>query len=151
MDILTAASQKSKLDGYNLYKNDCVKEVKEISKRVFEGRIIDDFGEIISVKLDLNKAGKFACSCKQASSKRIVCMHMVALYFKLFPAEAKRYYDGYLKPYDETYERALKKQKFKKYILKADRAELIDMLCELLDLSTDKTVDRFLAERDKEL
>ncbi len=151
MDVLTTASLKAKRSGYYCYKNDCVKEVKEVTARVFEARIIEDSGEIVTVKLDLNKTGKSACNCKQASGKRVVCMHMVAVFFKLFPAEAKRYYDEYLKPYDGVYERILKKQNFKKYLLKADRAELIDVICELLDSCTDKTLDRFLEERTKEL
>lgn len=145
MEVLANASQKAKYEGYYCFKCGCVKEVNEVSKRVYEGKIVDEKGEVFSVNLDLNKNVKSSCNCKQAFNRRVVCKHVVALYFKLFPAEAKRYYDEYLKPPADD-NREIKKRTFKKNLLRADRSELIDYICELMDLCTDKNLDKFLDE-----
>lgn len=48
-------------------------------------------GRSYDVHIDLNHPRKLTCNCPYADGKRIICKHIVALYFSIFPKEAEAY------------------------------------------------------------
>ncbi len=43
--------------------------------------------------IDIEHPRKSKCNCPHADGKRIICKHMISLYFSVFPKEAKKYHD----------------------------------------------------------
>ena len=57
------------------------------------------------VFIDLEHPRKSKCNCPHADGKRIICKHMIALYFSSYPKEAKKYYNDVIKYQEEEEQR----------------------------------------------
>lgn len=91
MGLKELSSYKSLWRGYNYYIQEKVVEIKKISNDEFDIKVSNDENKIYNVHLDINHPRKSTCNCPHADGRRIICKHMVASYFTIFPEEAKEY------------------------------------------------------------
>lgn len=56
---------------------------------IYEGEVKGSNGNVYQVSIDINHPRKSKCNCPFANGRRVVCKHMVALYFFYFPEQAE--------------------------------------------------------------
>ena len=131
MGLIDLASSNSLWRGIDYYQSKNVKKIKKISD--------DEYNSIVSgteeynVHIDINHPRKSTCTCPFAAGRRVICKHMVATFFTIYPEEAERIIKEE-QEYEEAEERLFDEhlEKVKKYVngLTDDevRAALIDKL-----------------------
>ena len=88
MGLLDLASSNSLWRGIDYYQSKNVKKIKKISD--------DEYNSIVSgteeynVHIDINHPRKSTCTCPFAAGRRVICKHMVATFFTIYPEEAER-------------------------------------------------------------
>ena len=90
MGLISVASSASAWRGYEYYKSKKVKSFKQISDYEYTGEVKGS-DDVYNVFLDTKHVRKSTCDCPHANGKRIICKHIVALYFEIFPKEAVNY------------------------------------------------------------
>ena len=90
MSILTSASSSSVSRGYDYYKSNKVHNVNQLNDQEFEGYVDGSLKNPYYVKINIKHPRKSYCDCPHANGN-IVCKHMTALYFDLFPDEVEDY------------------------------------------------------------
>lgn len=150
IDILSVRDSDVRHDGYLYYINGKIGKITRCQNRIFKAKVLDFSGNVYSVMLDVDNPKKSECSCPKSSCKHKFCSHMAALYFAIFPAEAKRYYLIEGAPYDEkAFINERRKEKVKRWALKADRADLIEFIYALIDVTHDKTFEKFCNDNER--
>lgn len=109
MGLLDICSNNSYWRGYHYFKGGMVKEVIRVDDGVYDA-IVEGSKEY-KVHLDINHPRKSSCSCPHADGKRIICKHIVAVYFAVNPKEVKRI-DKKIEMYEE--ERIEAEEKYNK-------------------------------------
>ena len=98
--------------------------------------------------IDIEHPRKSKCDCPHAKDKRIICKHMIALYFTVLPKEV----DIFLKEVEEAekeyeeYEKELEK-KMIKYVKSMSKSELQETILELLYTGPEWLYDRFIRHK----
>ena len=88
MGLIDLASSNSLWRGIDYYQSKNVKKIKKISD--------DEYNSIVSgteeynVHIDINHPRKSTCTCPFADGRRVICKHMVATFFTIYPKEAER-------------------------------------------------------------
>ena len=88
MGLIDLASSNSLWRGVDYYQSKNVKKIKKISD--------DEYNSIVSgteeynVHIDINHPRKSTCTCPFATGRRVICKHMVATFFTIYPEEAER-------------------------------------------------------------
>ena len=88
MGLIDLASSNSLWRGIDYYQSKNVKKNKKISD--------DEYNSIVSgteeynVHIDINHPRKSTCTCPFADGRRVICKHMVATFFTIYPEEAER-------------------------------------------------------------
>jgi uncharacterized Zn finger protein len=88
MGLIDLASSNSLWRGIDYYQSKNVKKIKKISD--------DEYNSIVSgteeynVHIDINHPRKSTCTCPFAAGRRVICKHMVATFFIIYPEEAER-------------------------------------------------------------
>lgn len=88
MGLIDLASSNSLWSGIDYYQSKNVKKIKKISD--------DEYNSIVSgteeynVHIDINHPRKSTCTCPFADGRRVICKHMVATFFTIYPEEAER-------------------------------------------------------------
>lgn len=147
MGVISVASSTSAWRGYEYYKSKKVKSLKQISDYEYKGQV-EGSNNVYNVFLDINHVRKSTCDCPHANGKRIICKHIVALYFEIFPKEAV----NYLKLVEvaereaEEYEIELER-KLHKYINNLSKDELRKALLEVLYDSPEWVYEHFIRDR----
>ena len=131
MGLIDLASSNSLWRGIDYYQSKNVKKIKKISD--------DEYNSIVSgteeynVHIDINHPRKSTCTCPFAAGRRVICKHMVATFFTIYPEEAERIIKEE-QEYEEIEERMFEEhlEEVKEYVngLTDDevRAALIDKL-----------------------
>ena len=131
MGLIDLASSNSLWRGIDYYQSKNVKKIKKISD--------DEYNSIVSgteeynVHIDINHPRKSTCTCPFADGRRVICKHMVATFFTIYPEEAERIIKEE-QEYDEEEERLFEEhlEEVREYVngLTEDevRALLIDKL-----------------------
>ena len=88
---MTVASGQSVSRGYDYFLEKKVKYIEQMDETVIYGKISGSNGEIYHATVDVAHPRKSKCDCPHASGRRIVCKHMVAVYFTALPGEADKY------------------------------------------------------------
>ncbi len=83
------ASRKSLWRGYEYFSSNNVILHTETGEGQYDGKVKGSGVMVYSVHIDLNHPRKSKCSCPFAEGRRVICKHMIALYFTVFPKEAK--------------------------------------------------------------
>lgn len=101
MGFLSCASSASAWRGYEYYETKKVISWKKRNESQYEGEVKGSAKTPYRVTIDIEHPRKISsCNCLFADGKRIVCKHQVALFFTVFPKEAKLYMEEI-----EAYER----------------------------------------------
>ena len=91
MSVLSVASGQSAYRGYEYYKKQKVSSMEQAGEGVIKASVAGSNSTFYDVIVDINHPRKSQCSCPHAAGKRIVCKHMVAVYFTARPWEAEKY------------------------------------------------------------
>lgn len=133
MELYRSASLQSQFRGYDYFKEKSVNSVKHIEGSIYKGKVKGS-GSVYEVTIDIEHPKRNSqCNCPHATGTQIVCKHMVALYFSLFPEKAKQF----MKEIEEhnrkveEYEQELE-NKVRKYIKLMPKKELEKALLECL-------------------
>ncbi|MCI9627698.1 MAG: SWIM zinc finger family protein [Eggerthellaceae bacterium] len=81
MAFYSSASNNSTWRGADYYEKGKVKSSYKVGISCFEGEVEGSDDQIYSVYIDIDHPRKSTCSCPFAEGRRVVCKHMVALYF----------------------------------------------------------------------
>lgn len=131
MGLIDLTSSNSLWRGIDYYQSKNVKKIKKIND--------DEYNSIVSgteeynVHIDINHPRKSTCTCPFAAGRRVICKHMVATFFTIYPEEAERIIKEE-QEYEEIEERLFEEhlEEVKEYVngLTEDevRAALIDKL-----------------------
>lgn len=147
MGLLDLASYKSVWRGYEYYEQKYVTaHIKERDTRI-KGMVRGSGQKHYEVFIDLEHPRKSKCNCPLADGKRIICKHMIALYFSAFPDEAKQYYENVIK-YQEEEECRQEELECKviDYIHKLKKAELEQLFLQTLFDGPEWQYDKFIRE-----
>ena len=147
MGILECASGASAWRGYDYYRSNKVIDVKEIGDGVFAASVTGSSGVPYSVELHIDHPRKSKCSCPHANGKRIVCKHMVAVYFTVRPLMADRFYAEVVAYQEEEEKRQDELAgRLVGYVSRMKKAELQQALLQLLFDGPEWQYDRFMEE-----
>lgn len=148
MGLINIASGNSTWRGLDYYKENKVSDYKKINDSEYEGIVNGSDGKKYNVFMDIEHPRKSKCDCPHAKDKRIICKHIVALYFTVFPDEV----DKFLKEVEEAekeykaYEEELYNKTIK-YINSMSKNELKEALIEILNIAPEWVYDRFVRDR----
>lgn len=85
MAFYDSASGKSLWRGYDYHWEHKVIDFEKTSDHEVRGRVAGNEGREYNVTIDLDHPRKSSCNCPFADGRRVVCKHMVALYFASVP------------------------------------------------------------------
>ena len=88
LKLVHLASSESFYRGISYYQNQTVVNGAYSGSSVYEGEVKGSQGNVYKVSIDINHPRKSTCTCPFAKGRRVVCKHMVALYFFHFPKQA---------------------------------------------------------------
>ena len=148
MGLINIASGNSTWRGLDYYKENKVSDYKKTSDSEYEGIVNGSSGKKYNVFMDIEHPRKSKCDCPHAKDKRIICKHIVALYFTAFSDEV----DKFLKEVEEAekeykaYEEELYNKTIK-YINSMSKNELKEALIEILNVAPEWVYDRFVRDR----
>ena len=91
MALIDLASSNSLWRGIDYFESNKVKEIEKINDNEYKS-IVSGSSDY-NVFINLNYPRKSTCSCPFAEGRIVICKHMVATYFKIYPEEAKRLID----------------------------------------------------------
>lgn len=149
MSIISSASSSSSWRGLDYYKKNKINNLKKLNDFEYTSKVIGS--ETYNVYLDVSHPRRSTCNCPLANGKRIICKHIVATFFKVFPQEAINFekeqerlqeeYDDYrVKLYNKT----------QSYIKSLTKKELIEELSYILDYAPDWVYNDFVRRNDIE-
>ena len=148
MGLIDVASGNSVWRGLDYAKENKVLKYKKINDVEYEGIVSGSNKEKYNVFMNIEHPRQSKCDCPHAKDKRIICKHIIALYFTVFPKEV----DNFLKEVEqaqqeyEEYEDEIYNKTIK-YINSMTKNELIDALIETFDIAPEWVYDRFVRDR----
>jgi uncharacterized Zn finger protein len=147
MGIISMASSSSAWRGLDYYKNKKVVNIVKVSDNEYDGIVLGSNENKYNVHLNSEHPRNSMCDCPLANGKKIICKHIVALYFTVFPNEAQKFIDDMDKAQEE-YEEYKNKiyNKTMKFIDRMSKSELQESLKELLSDAPDWVYDRFVRD-----
>ena len=151
MGMIECTSGASLWRGYDYYKENKVRNLIETSSGIFTAEVNGTSAEPYVVEIDIAHPRKSKCNCPHANGKRIVCKHMMAVYFAAFPEEAEQIYNEAI-AYQEEEEKHTEElyEKIRQYVCKMKKSEAQQALLELLFDGTEWQFDRFVREHNLE-
>lgn len=151
MGMIECTSGASLWRGYDYYKENRVKNLIETSNGIFTAVVEGNSNNPYVVEIDIAHPRKSKCNCPHADGKRIVCKHMMAVYFTAFPDEAQRIYNEAIEYQEQEEKRAEELyEKVRQYVWKMKKNETQQALLELLFDGPEWQFDRFVREHDLE-
>ncbi|MEG1008686.1 MAG: SWIM zinc finger family protein [Clostridia bacterium] len=145
MKFINLASNDSVWKGFDYYKENKVMSYKKIGDYEYKGIINGSDNKKYNTFIDIEHTKKSKCDCLHAKDKKIICKHIIALYFTIFPDEV----DKFLKDVEEDkhnyeeYEKELE-NKLIKYINSMSKSELQQTVLELLDDVPEWVYNKFI-------
>jgi len=148
MGLISLASSRSAWFGYEYYKEKKVINYKQTNENEYEGTVAGSDENRYHVFLNIKNPRFSKCDCPFAKDRRIICKHLVALFFTVSPQEVDKYLREIEKSRREAeqWEKELH-EKVEKYIKSLSKEELKVALMEVLYNSTDWIFDRFVRDR----
>lgn len=145
MSFISSASSNSQWRGYEYWQEEKVVSYECISDHEAEG--IVKGSKAYRVKIDTEHPRRSACNCPFAQGRRVICKHMIALYFTLHPHEAEKYYNEVVRVQQEWEDEQDEiEQKLIDYVHKMDKDALEDALLDLLFDGPDWQYEQFVRE-----
>lgn len=147
MAFVNLASFASQWRGYEYYENGKVNSCRQTEDGQYEGMVSGSNGMIYQVKINLEHPRSSQCTCPHAAGKRIVCKHMVALYFTAFPDEAETFHREYIEAEEEAErEREKEEHAVVEYVCKMKKEELRQVLLQILFDGPEWQYNHFIEE-----
>ena len=149
MSIISSASSSSSWRGLDYYKKNKINNLKKLNDFEYTSKVIGS--ETYNVYLDVSHPRRSTCNCPLANGKRIICKHIVATFFKVFPQEAinfEKEQERLQEEYDDY--QAKLYNKTQSYIKSLTKKELIEELSYILDYAPDWVYNDFVRRNDIE-
>lgn len=147
MSLQICASAASQWKGYGYYKQNKVKEWKQIGETQYEWYVKGSGAEPYPVVIDLNHPRKSTCTCPHAAGRRIVCKHYLALFFTIFPQEAEDYYSQMIE-YEKEEREVRRYESIEAYVYSLSLSELRSALISYMEY--DDSIDEDFDDEDAE-
>lgn len=90
-DLISQASAAALARGWRYWQDGKILSHEELGGGLYGGTCAGSHGEVYRIRLNPAKPRRSECTCAFAAGRHLVCKHMAALYFALFPEEAARY------------------------------------------------------------
>ena len=149
MGIISSASCSSCWRGLYYYKDKKIINLNKINDNEYTSNVIGTNN--YNVYLDITHPRRSTCDCPLANGKRIICKHIVATYFKVFPEEAinfEKEQERLREEYEDYQEKIYNKTQ--SYIKSLTKKELVDELLYILDYAPDWVYNDFIRRNDIE-
>lgn len=147
MSLLSSASGASIWRGYDYFEQKKVHDLEVKSDTQYMAAVDGSGNNRYGVMIDIAHPRKSMCTCPHADGKRIICKHMVAVFFTVFPDEAQKFYDEAMAYQEEEEHRQEElEDKLIRYVSKMKKVELQQKLLELLFDGPEWQFERFLEE-----
>lgn len=133
MGLIKIASGNSVWRGLDYYNNKKVVSWEKTGSEAYHGIVSGSDGNTYNVQIDKAHPRKSTCNCPFADGRRVICKHMIALYFTAEPKEAKRFLEE-VKNW-EAEEEAREQQHYedlKNYVMSLSMSELQERLLNVL-------------------
>lgn len=128
MGLLEVASGKSLWRGMEYYNQNRVANIEQITDTTFSSKVIGSDENKYQVYIDIKHPKKSKCNCPFAEGRLVVCKHMVATYFTIFPEEAQRI----IREAEEEQRREDEYNEIREYVYSLSKAELRELLLEYM-------------------
>ncbi len=133
MGLIETASANSIWRGMDYYENRKVVSWAQTGTFAYNGIVSGSEGNKYTVHIETNHPRRSTCNCPFAEGRRVVCKHMIALYFTAVPNAA----DDFLRQVEEweAEEQEREKQHYedlRKYVNQLSKAELRERLYDAL-------------------
>lgn len=145
MGLMNMASGASLWRGYEYYQDKKVQAIEPINESQFHGSVAGSQAQPYDVLIDIEHPRKSHCNCPLADGRRIICKHMIALYFTAFPQEAENYYKEVVAYEEEQEQLAEERQdRLVQCIQKMSKEKLQNALIQLLEDGPEWQYDGFI-------
>lgn len=148
MGLIDMASSSSTWRGLDYYNENRVIDYKKLNDYQYEGRVKGRNNSHYNVSMDIEHPRKSKCDCPHAKDRRVICKHIIAMYFTIFPKEADKFLKDaeeaekeYAKYEEELYNKTIK------YINSMSKVELKKALIETLNIAPEWVYERFTRDR----
>lgn len=129
MGLIEIASGNSVWRGMEYYENHKVASWNKSGDSTYEGIVSGSNGERYNVHIDKLHPRKSICNCAFAEGRRVVCKHMIALYFTAEPEAAKDFLKQAEEWENEEEERVKRHyEDLRKYVKSLSKADLQERL-----------------------
>ena len=123
MGLIELASGNSVWRGMDYYNSKKVKSVEKTGPSTYDGTVQGE--QLYHVHIDKENPRKSTCTCPFAEGRRVICKHMIALYFTAEPKAA----EDFLKQVEEWEKEEEKEEQrhyedLKKYVYSLSKDEL---------------------------
>lgn len=88
MGLIDLASGASIWRGYDYYENKKVGSFEKVNESEYSGAVNGSGTDCYQVIINIEHPRKSKCNCPHADGRRVICKHMIALYFTIFPKAA---------------------------------------------------------------
>lgn len=133
MGLIEIASNNSVWRGMDYYNNKKVISWKTLKKGIYEGMVCGSEGNMYTVHIDTEHPRKSACNCPFADGRRVVCKHMIALYFTAEPKVAEDFLKEVEKWEAEEEERECQHiEDMRNYVKSLSKTELQEQLLDAM-------------------
>ena len=133
MGLIETASGNSVWRGMDYYENKKVVSLKKLDDGIYAGVVSGSEGRAYNVYVETMHPRKSICNCPFAEGRRVVCKHMIALYFTAEPKAA----EDFLKQVEEWEKEEEEQERqhyieLRRYVNSLTKAELQDRLYDAL-------------------
>ena len=151
MGLLECASGLSVWRGYECFKEKKVQSIKQVDKSVFIATVQGSASTPYSVELHIDHPRKSTCNCPHANGRRIICKHIVAVYFTVLPDEAEKFYkEAHVNDEEEEKRQDALSERVIRCVCKMGKNELQQALLEVLFDGPEWQYERFIRENGLE-
>lgn len=147
MDLLSTASAQSVYRGYEYFEKNKVLKIEKEDETHYHGIVDGSAQNIYEVMIDLEHPKRSKCNCPHAAGRRLVCKHMVALYFAAYPEEARRYIEEFYDTLEAVEQREEEiTERIISYVQHMKKAQLQQELLQILLEGPEWQYDKFITE-----
>ena len=147
MGLINVASNESVFRGLDYCKKKKVGYYKKLSEFEYKAKVKGNYNEVCDVLMNIEHPRSSKCDCPHANGKRVVCKHIMALYFTVFPFEV----DKFLKEIEEKQKKYVEYQeelydKVVKHVNTMTKNELEGALIDILNVAPEWVYERFVRD-----
>ncbi len=134
MGLIDIASGNSIWRGIDYYKEKKVVSWQNLANDCYEGTVQGSNGSYYSVHVDKIHPKRSTCNCAFANGRRVICKHMIALYFTAEPKAVEEFLRK-VEEYEKEEQQREQERKAARvsYIKSLSKAELQQKLLEALE------------------